>query len=133
MGVRYPILFMPKKKKLTYEEKMIRALNSIPNPIEDTRHGISIYFVDNRARSNQSRFDHIIDKRHELLPGDIKRIPNKIKQSIFKKDMERTETYNIYIKRNSYNNEYIKISVKIEDNNPHVAVVKTVFITETVK
>lgn len=71
---------MARKKRLSYEEKMVKALRSIPNPIEDKRHGIFIYFIDERARSNESRFEHIIEKRHELLPSDIKRIPKCIKK-----------------------------------------------------
>ena len=63
---------------------MFEALKSLPNPIEDKRHNIDIYFNDDRARSNESRFEHVIEKRHELLPSDIKRIPNNIKKAIFK-------------------------------------------------
>ena len=124
---------MAKKKGLSYEEKMIAALNGLPNPIEDKRHNIFIYFIDDRARSNEGRFDHIIDKRHELLPTDIKRIPKKIKQFILKKDKERKETFNIYLPRNSYSDEYIKMSLKIEDGEPHKAYVRTIYITKIVK
>ncbi|MBP5216996.1 MAG: hypothetical protein J6038_04090 [Bacilli bacterium] len=124
---------MAKRKGIPYEEKMINALKSLPDSIDDKRHQITIRFLDDRARSNQSRFGHIIDIRHELKPSDIKRIPKGIRQSIFKKDKERTETFNLYIKRNGYSGEYIKISLKIEKNNPREALVKTVFITKTVK
>ena len=124
---------MARKKRLSYEEKMVKALRSIPNPIEDKRHGIFIYFIDERARSNESRFEHIIEKRHELLPSDIKRIPKCIKKAIFRIDQERKETYNIYIRRNNYSDEYIKVSLKIEPEKPDIAVVKTIFITKYVK
>ena len=92
-----------------------------------------IYFDDNRARSNQSRFEHIVLSRHQLKQKDIERIPIHIKKCIFKKDQERTDTYNIYIKRNNYSGEYIKISVEIKQSEPNVAVVKTVFITNVLK
>ena len=124
---------MARKKGLTYEQKMIKALKALPNPIDDKRHNTKIYFINNRARSNETRFDHIIDERHELLPSDIKRIVNKIKTAVFRIDKERAETYNYYIKRNNYSDEYIKISVKIEADKPKEAIVKTIYITKNVK
>ena len=124
---------MAKKKNLTYEEKMINALNTLPTPIEDKRHGISILIVDDKARSNESRFEHIIDPRHELQPSDIKRIPHGIKTSLLKKDKERSNTYNIYIPRNRYSKEYIKISVEINFKKSNEAKVKTIFITKNMK
>ena len=124
---------MAKKKGLSYEQKLINALKKLPNPLEDKNHNIKIYFIDNRARSNQSRFEHIIASRHGLLPKDLERIPRYIKTCIFKKDLERTDTYNIYIRRNNYNDEYIKISVKIEPEKPNEAIVKTIFITTNIK
>lgn len=124
---------MAKRKGLSYEQKLINALKKLPSPLIDKRHNLKIYFVDNRARSNQGRFEHIIQLRHGLLPSDIERIPRYIKSCIFKKDAERTETYNIYVKRNNYSDEYIKISVKIEASNPDIAIVKTMFIANTIK
>ena len=124
---------MSKRKKLTNEEKLISALKKIPCPLIDKRHNLEIYFDDNRARSNQSRFEHIVLSRHQLKQKDIERIPIHIKKCIFKKDQERTDTYNIYIKRNNYSGEYIKISVEIKQSEPNVAVVKTVFITNVLK
>ena len=107
---------MAKKKRLTYEQKLINALRKIPVPLFDRRHNLNIYFDDNRARSNESRFQHIVNQRHGLVPADIDRIPRYIKTCIFKKDSERTGTCNIYIKRNTVSDEYIKISLKIERN-----------------
>ena len=124
---------MSKTKGLSYEEKLINALRKLPAPLEDKRHNLKIFFDDNRARSNESRFEHITKRRHELHPNDIQRIIKNIKKCILKKDLERTDTYNIYIKRNNYNNEYIKISVQIKPNEPNIAVVKTVFITKVLK
>ena len=124
---------MAKRKGLTYEQKLINALKKLPNPLEDKRHNLKIYFEDNRARSNQSRFEHIVNDRHGLNAGDIERIPRYLKTCIFKKDSERTETFNIYIKRNGISNDYIKISVKISPDEPGVAIVKTIFITRIIK
>ena len=128
----YPL--MKETKGLSYQQRMIIALKKLPNPIFDKRHDILIHFIDDRARSNESRFDHIIDISHELNPNDIKRIPKGIKKCIFKKDKERTKTFSIYIKRYNYSEEeYIKISVRIEPDKPRDAIVKTIFITKNVK
>ena len=124
---------MAKRKGLSYEEKMIRALNKIPCPLEDKKHRIMIYFVDNRARSNESRFEHISLSRHDLNTSDIKRIIEHINDSILKKDLERKDTYNLYIKRNNYGCEYIKISLEIDFAKSNEAIVKTMFITRDIK
>lgn len=124
---------MAKQKGLSYEQKLINALNKLPNPLEDKRHNISIFFDDNRARSNQSRFEHIVSIRHGLTPRDILRIPRHIKTCIFKKENGRNNTFNIYIKRNSYSEEYIKISIEVKPEEPNKATVKTIFITENIK
>lgn len=127
------IIVMTKKKSLTYEEKMMKALTALPVPLQDKRHNVFIYLVDDMARSNETRFEHIINKRHELIPNDIKRIPRIIKNAIFKIDKERKDTYNYYLLRNRNTNEYIKISVKIEPENPSKAIVKTIYITKAIK
>ena len=103
---------MAKRKGLSYEEKITNALKKLPNPLEDKRHNLKIYFNDDRARSNQSRFEHIVDDRHGLLTSDIEKIPRYIKTSKLKKDPERKNTFNLFIKRNNANCEYIKISLK---------------------
>ena len=124
---------MTKKKHLSYEEKIINALNEIPNPLEDKKHRILIYFINNRARSNETRFEHISLKRHILVVSDIKRIKEHINQSILKKDPERKDTYNIYIKRNNYSKEYIKISLELNFKKSNKATVKTIFIANNKK
>ena len=124
---------MSKKNKLTYEQKMLEVLKALPNPIEDKRHNIDIYLYDDRARSNKSRFEHIIEKRHELLPSDIKRIPSEIKKAIFKVDKERKGSYNYYLKRNRLTDDLIKISVRINPETPKKAIIKTIFITKNLK
>jgi len=124
---------MRKRKGLSYEQKLINALKKLPNPLEDKRHNIMIYFDDNRARSNQSRFQHIVNMRHGLKPSDVERIPRYIRSCIFKKDIERSDTFNIYIKRNSYSDEYIKLSIEIKPETPKKATVKTIFITTNIK
>ena len=124
---------MAKRKGLTYEQKLIDALEKLPNPLIDKKHHLKIYFINNRARSNQSRFEHITDSRHGLLASDIERIGRYINSSKLKMDHERKEAYSLFVKRNSFNDEYIKIALKIEDNDPSTAFVKTIFITKVYK
>ena len=124
---------MSKRKGLSYEEKMINALEKLPNPLIDKKHNLEIYFINNRARSNQDRFKHIINYKHSLLASDIERIPRYINSSKLKIDKERKNTSNIYIKRSGCRNEYIKISLKIDPKSPNIAIVKTIFITKVYK
>ena len=124
---------MPKKKKQTYEERMIEALNALPNPLKDAKHRISIVLENDRARSNETRLEHIMDFRHDLTPSDIKRIQRKINDSVLKKDQERTDTYNIYIERNNYRLEYIKISIELNFKKSNVGKIKTIYIDKTIK
>ena len=124
---------MAKQKGLSYEQKLINALNNLPNPLEDKKHRIFIYFVNDRARSNEGRFEHITLMRHDLNISDVEKIPRKINKSILKKDGERKNTFNIYIKRNSYGREYIKISLEIDFFKSNSGIVKTIFITTNMK
>ena len=124
---------MAKKKDLTYEEKMLDALTMLPNPLEDKKHRIHICFANNHARSNETRFEHISSYRHDLYPSDIRRIARHINKSIMKQDAERTDTYNLYIKRNNYGKEYIKISLEIDFRKSNTGIVKTIFITRNMK
>ncbi len=124
---------MAKRKGINYEQKLIYALKKLPNPLEDKKHNIYIFFLDTRARSNQSRFEHIIDSRHSLTVRDIERIKRMINQSKLKKDPERKETFNLFIKRNTYNDDYIKISLKYDEKKERKAYVKTIFITRVYK
>ena len=124
---------MTKRKGLSYEERMINALMKLPNPLEDKKHRIFVYFIDNRARSNETRFEHISLLRHDLIPNDIRRIASQINKSTLKKDSERKDTYNLYIVRNNYGKEYIKISLELNFDKSNNAIVKTIFITKNMK
>ena len=120
-------------KGLTHEQRLIKALNELPNPIIDNKHRIKIYVEDNRARSNESRFEHIIQERHELTPLDIKKIASKINTSELKIDNERTKTYSLYIKRNTFTNDYIKVSLNLDFRKSNEATIKTIFIRKNYK
>ena len=124
---------MSKKKSLSHEQKLINALKTLPYELDDNKHRIKVRFEDDQARSNESRFEHISLSRHELTIHDIKRIKTNISNSELKIDTERTKTYSIYIKRNHFNNEYIKLSVDLDFKRSNIAKVKTIFITKNMK
>ena len=124
---------MANKRYRTYAEKIEDALNQLPVPLIDKRHNIRIYLENDRARSNETRVQHISDSKHDLKPQDIRRIANNIKKCIFKKDAERNDTYNIYIRRTNYSEEFIKISLTIKNDDPQKAIIKTIFITKNIK
>ncbi len=124
---------MARKKSLTREEKIIKALNTLPDVLEDNKHRIKIKFINDQARSNETRFEHISLARHQLTPNDIKRIQKEISNSELRIDDTRTKTYSIYIKRNNFNDEYIKLSITLNFKISNVAKVKTVYITKVIK
>lgn len=124
---------MARKKSLTHEEKIIKALNTLPDVLVDNKHRIKIKFINDQARSNETRFEHISLARHQLTPNDIKRIQKEISNSELRIDDARTKTYSIYIKRNNFNDEYIKLSITLNFKIYNVAKVKTVYITKIIK
>ncbi len=124
---------MSKKNGSSYETKMINALKSLPNPIEDSRHGLLLYFIDNRARSNESRFEHILKVSHLLSPKDIKYIPEGIKKSKLKKDKVRKRTFEYIFKRSGIKREFIRICIQLDKEDQHIAVVKTMFVSKNDK
>lgn len=124
---------MARKKCLTNKERIINAITKLPNPLVDKKHRIYVFFIDNRARSNESRFEHIASNRHSLKPCDIKRVYKKINESTLRKDDERKGTYSLYIKRSEKQNEYIKLSLELDFKESNKAIVKTMFITKYIK
>lgn len=125
---------MSKKRSVNYSQNLVDALNKLPVPIHDERHGLTVYLDDNKARSNQSRFQHICGTRHNLSVKDIEYIPEGIqKYSTLKKDKTRKKTFNYYFKRKSNEHEYIKISLSVDRKEPKNVRIKTIFITKLIK
>lgn len=125
---------MMKKRLRNYEEKIVEALKKLPNPLEDKKHNLYIYFDNGRARSNESRLEHAADSNHGLTISDIERIPKLIKKGKLRIDKTRQKTFNLYLKRYSYTDrQYIKISLRIEPNYPKEAHLKTIQIVDKVK
>lgn len=112
---------------------LIKAIEKWPKPMFDKRHGYCIY-IEGRARSNQTRIEHVIEYSHDLKVRDLDLVPEGIKQYFdYKKDPTYKNTYNYYIKRGGQDKGFIKVSIRIRDNDPQRAWIKTIFITYKIK
>ena len=123
-----------KRKPIVYNpQPLIDAVNKLPNPLIDKKHNLSIY-IEGRARSNQTRVEHIAEYGHDLKVRDIKLIVEGIKHYFeYKKDPVYKNTFNYYIVRGGKDKGFVKVSIRIDDNNPKRAWVKTIFITYRIK
>lgn len=125
---------MAKRRLINYDQRIIEALKKLPSPIYDARHNFTIYFVNDKARSNQDRFEHISKNFHELTVKDIESIPEGLTtKAKLKQEKGRKDTYNYYFIRKRDKTHFVKISVKVIDWKNRVAVVKTIFITGLIK
>lgn len=127
---------MAKKKRLSHDQRIINALEKIQSPIFDKRHNLSIYFINDRVRSNETRFEHISKTSHELQVHDLERIPRQLNniKTTFKPDKKHKDTVNYYIQRFGYTDLiFIKMSVLVDEHNPKMGKVKTIFITDNKK
>ena len=125
---------MSKRKPRIYNPtNLIEAIEKWPNPMYDKKHGYYIY-VEGRARSNQTRVEHIIEYGHDLKARDLELVPNGIKNYFeYRKDSIYKNTFNYYIKRGGQDKGFIKVSVRISDYDNKYAWIKTVFITYKIK
>ena len=125
---------MVKKLNEKYDLKIIEALKKLPPLIEDKRHGFVIEIKDDRARSNETRFEHIAKKNHELKVRDIKSIPEGIKDYVkFVKSSEIENTCYYFIKRKGEDRGFIQVAILLDETNPKRARIKTVFIAHRLK
>ena len=125
MSKRKPKIFNPKS--------LIAAIRKWPIPLHDLKHGFDIY-VEGRARSNQTREEHIIEYGHGLKARDLNLVPKGISSYFdYKKDPVYKNTFNYYIKRKGEDRGFIKISIRIDDYNPKRAWIKTIFIAYKIK
>ena len=125
---------MRKKKKRLYNPNNLKdAIAKWPKPIHDKKHGYFIY-IEGRARSNQTRVDHIIEYGHDLKVRDLDLVPAGINQYfIYKKDPLYKNTFNYYVKRRGRDKGFIKISIRVDDYDNKKAWIKTIFITYRIK
>ena len=125
---------MAKKKNLKYDQNLIEALKQLPSEIEDKRHGFVIEFKDDRARSNETRFEHIAKKSHELKVRDIKAIPEGIRNYVkFVKSNEIKNTYYYFINRKGEDRGFIEVAILLGEDNPKKARIKTIFVAHRLK
>ena len=123
-----------KRNDKIYDLKLIEALKKLPSQIEDKRHGFIIEIKDDRERSNETRFEHIAKKNHELKVRDIEAIPEGIIRYIkYVKSEEMENTFCYYIKRKGEDRGFIQVVILIDEDNPNRARIKTIFIAHRIK
>ena len=120
-----------RKPKVYNPEHLIEVIKKWPNPMYDKKHGYYLY-VEGRARSNQTRIEHIIEYSHDLKARDLELVPDGIKNYFdYKKDPVYKDTFNYYLIRKGLDKGFIKISIQIDSKNKKKAWIKTIFITYT--
>lgn len=120
---------MAKKSSEKYDQKIIEALKKLPKQIEDKRHGFVIEFKDERARSNETRFQHIAKKEHQLKVRDIEAIPEGIKDYVkFSKSLSLKDTYYYYINRKGKDKGFIQLAIKLIEGEAKKYYIKTIFV-----
>ena len=125
---------MAKKTNGKYYLKLIEALKKLPPLIEDKRHGFIIQIRDDMARSNETRFQHIAKKMHELKVRDIESIPEGIRNYVrFVKSKEIKDTYYYYIKRKGGDKGFIQVAILVDMNDKKIAYLKTIFVAYRIK
>ena len=125
---------MNKRKPRIYNPThLIGAIEKWPNPIFNKKHQYYIY-VEGRARSNQTRKEHIVEYGHDLKVRDLELVPKGINDYFkYKKDPIYRNTFNYYLKRGGMDKGFIKVSIRISDKNAKYAWIKTIFITYKIK
>lgn len=124
---------MAKKSPEKYNQKIIDALQKLPKYIEDKRHGFVIEVKDDRARSNETRFQHIANYKHELKALDIEAIVEGIKCYVrFAKSKSLKDTYYYYINRKGEDKGFIQLAIKLIEGQERNYYIKTIFITHRI-
>ena len=122
---------MRKVKHKKHDQDFEKALDTISYYMEDVRHNVNIIFENDMARSNETRYQHIMAEGHSLTLKDIETFKQEIlKTSKLVKDKKRKNTWIYYIKRKSKSKEYIIIPVEETKRNKQMLKVKTMFIAK---
>lgn len=125
---------MVKKTNEKYDLKLIEALKKLPPQIEDKKHGFVIQIRDDRARSNETRFQHISKKNHQLKVRDIELIPEGIiKYAKFSKSLELKDTYYYFISRKGKDKGFIQLAIKLIEGEKKLYYIKTIFVSYRIK
>ena len=125
---------MSKRKPKVYDPShLIEAIKKWSIPIYDRRHDYYIY-LEQKARSNQTRIEHIVRHSHDLKVRDLESVPNGINDYFeYLKDPVYKNTFNYYLLRKGEDKGFVKISVEIDNKDNKRAWIKTIFITYKVK
>ena len=123
-----------RKPKIINQIALLDAISKLPNPMFDKKHNLYIYIDKGRARSNQTRVEHIVDYSHNLKVRDIKSISLGVnKYFSYNKDPVYKDTFNYYLIRKGLDKGFIKISIQIDGSDKTKAWIKTIFITYCIK
>ena len=122
-----------KEQKNTNQKPLQEVIEKWSLPFYDQKHGYYIY-MNERARSNQTRVEHIIDSKHNLKVRDLQLVPEGINNYFdYKKDSVYKNTFNYYIKRKGEDKGFIKVLIRINDYDRKKAWIKTIYITYHLK
>ena len=123
-----------KKYDKHYDQKLVDALKKITSPIYDKKHQFYVYFINDQARTNKTRFEHIAKRGHELKVRDIESITNGINNYIaYTKSKDVKDTYRYYIKRKGKDRGFIVVAILVDINDKSKAYIKTIFINYSLK
>ena len=122
-----------RKPKYHNQKNLINAINKLPNPLYDKKHNLYLY-IEGRARSNETRTDHIVEYGHDLKIRDIESIEKGINNyQFYCKDPYYKQTYTYYIARKGKDKGLIKVAIRISEVDRHKAWIKTIYITYKIK
>ena len=125
---------MKKKSLEKYDQKLIDALEKLPPTIEDKKHGFIIVVRNDQARTNETRFEHIAKRNHELKVRDIELIPEGVKRyAKFSKSDELKDTYYYYILRKGKDKGFVQLAIKLIEGETNLYYIKTIFISYRIK
>lgn len=122
------------KETKTYTiKKIIKACEKIKTPIVDELRNLSIFFKG-QSRSNESGIEHVAKSYHGLDPSDIELLEDCIKNpKEHIKDRRYPNTYCYYHNRKHDKNHYIKVVVKVREENKKIGFISSIFITKKIK
>ena len=123
-----------KRREIKYDQNLIDALKKISFPIYDKKHNLYIYALDNRARSQESRYEHICKSYHELKVRDIENLSSGIKSYMkFKKSAKIKDTFYYYYDRKGESKGFVQVAINLFKNNKNKAYIKTIYIVYRIK
>ena len=125
---------MSKKNPHVYNPThLLEAIKKWTIPMHDKKHGYYIH-IEEKARSNQTRVEHIARCGHDLKARDLELVPQGINNYFeYRKDPVYKNTYNYYIPRAGMDKGFIKVSIRICDSDNTYAWIKTIYITYKIK